>query len=197
MPNQKQEMEAGEELGIDPGKILKTETSDRVSGNKTEEHYYSKQQPELPEYYDKTFIRLLVRDPGWLYTYWEVNNNKFYENKAVLRLYTGNGENYQDIKISPEAREWFISGVKPREKYRLEIGFIENGIFQPLASSRTVFTPANRPSDNLDQAWLYIEELSRFSYRLDINATLSIMKSIKRRKQKAQKNVSSLQLQDN
>ena len=202
VPHQQQEMEAGEELAVDSS-LIKEEASgnppsqETKSPNMHEDFPQGKQQPVLPEKYEKTFVRLLVRDPGWLYTYWEVNNKAFHENRSVLRLFIGDQNSYQDINISSQTREWFISGVKPREKYRIEIGFYKNGIFHPLASSRTVTTPTNRPSDNLDQAWMYIEELSRYSYRIDINATLSIIKNIEDRKKKAQQNISSLQLQDN
>ncbi|MFW5985069.1 MAG: DUF4912 domain-containing protein [Halanaerobiaceae bacterium] len=193
MQNQEQDTEFSKELGPAPQDI-KPESKTAKTPDKTTN--YEWKENELKNKYDKTYIRLMVRDPGWLYTYWEINIQEYYENKPLLRIIMVDENQHFDQEISHEADEWYISRVKPQRLYKIKIGYEKQGVFYPLASSDLVKTPPNRPSDNLDQSWMYIEELSRYNYRIEVNSTLSIMKSIEDRKKRAEQNISSLQLQE-
>ena len=95
---------------------------------------------ELPHEYGETKISLLVRDPYWVYTYWEIQNSvidglradlkdRFNSAKKVLRVYDVtdiifNGKNahsFFDIELTGEAANWYIrasSGSMPRRRLR-------------------------------------------------------------------------------
>ncbi len=188
MEKKKPDMEFSEEIGINSN-MYKTVEEDSESIDPAN---YNWEEQELKNKYNKNLIRLMVKDPGWLYTYWEITNPEFYENKAILRLFLEDENKYYDISISHQATDWYICHVKPDSPFKVAIGYLKDGIFKPLCFSRTVTTPRNKPSDNLDLKWLYIEELSRYSYRIDINSTLSLIKSLEKRRQK--ENISSLSL---
>jgi len=182
------DMEMSQELGIE-------EIPESV------QNYHKKYQPQNEDYnwtenelkykYNKTLIRLVSRDPSWLYAYWEVTEPEFYQNNPVLRLINENKAEFYDINIDHQIDNWYISGVKPKQNYKVAIGYEKEGTFYSLCESKTVYTPTDRPSDNLDEKWLYIKELSRYQYRIDINSTLSLVESLEKRKEKEKLNVSS------
>src|SRR5690554_1460629 len=69
----KMDFEIGREIDINSQEIQKSEKKRIGEGiKKTTERY------ELKNRYNKTFIRLFARDPNWLYSYWEVDNEEFY-----------------------------------------------------------------------------------------------------------------------
>ncbi len=188
--NSEIDMEFGEEIGID--KQPDTENYLGEDGKFEKQSLeYDWRENELKYKYNKTLIRLISRDPNWLYAYWEVKESEFYQNKPVLRLFYENKNTYYDIEIDHESDNWYISHVKPEQKYRIAIGYMKNDNFHSLCESNSIYTPADRPSDNLDQKWMYIEELSEYQYRIEINSTISMMKSLKDRKEKEKSQISS------
>ena len=182
------DMEMSQEIGID--EIPET-VQDYHKRYEHPDEDYNWTENELKYKYNKTLIRLISRDPNWLYAYWEVKESEFYQNKPVLRLFYENKNTYYDIEIDHESDNWYISHVKPEQKYRIAIGYMKNDNFHSLCESNSIYTPADRPSDNLDQKWMYIEELSEYQYRIEINSTISMMKSLKDRKEKEKSQISS------
>ncbi|MFP4015834.1 MAG: DUF4912 domain-containing protein [Halanaerobiales bacterium] len=135
---------------------------------------------QLKEKYKNNFIRLFNRDPYYLYTYWEINNQEFYENTPFLRLYNVNKNSHNDIKINHHSNNWYV-GSESDNEYRVELGYKKAGIFYPLVTSQKVRTPLDRPSNIIDEHWMTIEELSCYSFRIEMD-TMSIIKSIEGRK---------------
>ncbi|MBU1091124.1 MAG: DUF4912 domain-containing protein [Candidatus Omnitrophica bacterium] len=145
-----------------------------------EEEHISK-RINLPHGYDHDRIVLMVRDPWWIFTYWEIAQQK--EDtvkkelqrrkkkiaKSVLRVYevTGvknfNGTNarrYFDIELKNMARSWCIDTGTPNSSWCVEIGILsEDGEFFALARSNIVKTPRFGPSDLLDETWMCQEDL--------------------------------------
>ncbi|ACL70350.1 DUF4912 domain-containing protein [Halothermothrix orenii] len=135
----------------------------------------------LPSSYNKTFIRLFSRDPDWLYTYWEVSNDEYYNNQPLLRIYNKHNGDYKDIEISHDTQDWYISNIEPENTYQVVIGYQNNGTFFPLAESNTVTTPPNQPSSIIDEEWMLIEELDSYSYRVNVGS-ISFVKGFEKKK---------------
>ena len=177
------DMEASMETGISSGEIGKIKEMQK------------EKEKELNYRYNKTVIRLVTRDPNTIYAYWEVNQDIYYHNKPVLRIFCENDRTYFDLDINYNTVDWYINNLEPKRRYRAAIGYMREGKFHPLAFSRTVETPAGRPSDIIDERWMTIEELSRYTYLIDINSTLSLMKSLKKRREKEARNIDSFMFQ--
>jgi len=123
---------------------------------------------ELPDRYGEHQIYLMVRDPYWLFTYWEIPE-KVRQNaldslggdekltKPVLRVYdvTDNRKGVSfDVIINGMASDWYIE-VKPNRSYVVEVGLLhENGRFVALARSNEVTTPRDGMSEVLDEKWI-------------------------------------------
>ncbi len=113
----------------------------------------------FPESYGVDRVRLLVRDPEWLFAYWDVNPKSVEELRrhlgeraaAVARLTlrisdpVSGGES--DVLLPPGARWWYVRTDSARRSYRAELGFtLASGEFRSLARSNTVTTPRVGPS---------------------------------------------------
>lgn len=132
---------------------------------------------ELPWGYNETKIVLLLRDPFWLYAYWEVNGdsiesmkrklgNEFFAARSVLRVYDVtemNASKYFDIVLSGLANSWYINVGETCRSWCVEIGMItSSGRYKVFARSNTTRTPSDKVSDVFDEEWMISEEeLSR------------------------------------
>jgi Domain of unknown function (DUF4912) len=113
----------------------------------------------FPESYGMDRIRLLVRDPEWLFAYWDVSARSFEDLRrkvgdraaAVARLTLRIGDpvsgGASDILLPAGARWWYVRADSARRSYRAELGFtLPSGEFRALAKSNTVTTPRVGPS---------------------------------------------------
>ncbi|MBU1087819.1 MAG: DUF4912 domain-containing protein [Candidatus Omnitrophica bacterium] len=149
--------------------FVSKETVSRI----TEDEFF-----ELPEGYGDNRIVIQVRDPYWLFAYWEISQRKLnsvvgkygnYLNRArrVLRVYditavsfNGNNANsFFDIDVNDIAKNWYVNVGNPGRSYCIDIGLIlENGSFVVLARSNFVTTPIDAPSMVTDEEWMIVEE---------------------------------------
>ena len=141
--------------------------------------------PELPHAYGVNRLVLLVRDPNWLYAYWEITATKQDEFNAahgrdawnntrpLLRVYdvTGihfNGRNansFLDISMPEFTDSWHFNVDKPDHSFCVDLGRIfPDGRFIPLLRSNVVTTPSASISNCLDEEWLWIEGLYKTIY---------------------------------
>ncbi|MFA5114163.1 MAG: DUF4912 domain-containing protein [Candidatus Margulisiibacteriota bacterium] len=124
-------------------------------------------QWEFPGGYDENRIVLMVRDPHWLYAYWEVNGQRRGEiageigadllnrSREVLRVYETASWQSFDVLIDGGARSWYIKVPEPNRTYCVDIGFLTpDGRFIAAARSNWVTTPLDRMSDVIDEQWL-------------------------------------------
>lgn len=115
---------------------------------------------EFPVGYGDTRIVLMVRDPYWLHTYWEVNGQRRQElnydsSRECLRVYDTENWDYFDIEVSGEAKNWYVKVPAPNRTYCVEIGFkTPDGKFIAAARSNWVTTPLDRMSDVIDEQWM-------------------------------------------
>jgi len=133
----------------------------------------------FPPGYGDNRIVILVRDPWWIFSYWEIRRDKEEEvvrriesagdrkGRSVLRVYdvtdiNFNGRNahsYFDIDLSGLANSWYINVGKPERAWIVDIGIVtEKGDFYVLARSTMIKTPRFGMSDQLDAEWMMPED---------------------------------------
>jgi len=131
---------------------------------------------DLPDEYGDTKLVLLVRDPEWVYAYWELSQDtrrhfqlpdNGSEKNLVLRLFKISGRNWPDepahyffdIEVGSGARSWYVQLPEANENWCAEIGlFDEQSIFVTVCRSNVINTPRNSISDHVDSEWMTVEE---------------------------------------
>lgn len=128
---------------------------------------------ELPGGYGDNKIVLMVIDPWWAHSYWEVSRDKVQEGlrvlgttlddtKSVLRVYdvtglegTERSHHSFDIELKGLANSWYLHLNTPDRSHRVDIGLLtREGKFFCLARSNTVTLPRASMSDVIDERWL-------------------------------------------
>ena len=144
-----------------------------VQGERTEVPF------EFPSRYGDHKIVLMVRDPWWLYAYWEVDpreEEKIHRSlqakglspmKSILRVYDvtdilfdgTNANRFFDIGLHSNAMNWYIEVGQPNRTFLIEIGIVAtDGSFHPLCRSNAVTTPRFGMSEVIDEEWMVSEE---------------------------------------
>ena len=134
---------------------------------------------ELPGGYDQDKIALMVRDPWWLHTYWEVRwatferykselGDNFYKARRVLRVYDvsniifngSNAHQYFDIHVNEYSSNWYIDAGGPGKSWCVDYGLLlPDGRFVTIVRSNVVHTPIVGPSWITDEEWMIPEEM--------------------------------------
>ncbi len=131
-----------------------------------------------PESYGENIITLMVRDPYWLYSYWELapevgreladvlSEQEFASSRFILRIYDVTGTDiddpagFEDIDIAHGARNWYINVTRVEREYAVEIGVLApDGAFLVLARSNRVALPPVGPSEVIDEEWVTVDAL--------------------------------------
>ena len=133
---------------------------------------------ELPQGYSDCRITLLVRDPYWIYSYWElpdwkleemkslIGHSEFSRAKKILRVYDVSGINFTgmnanksfDIHLTGEAKNWYVKIGEPNRSWCIDIGFLTaDGKFYIAARSNIISTPRDGMSDEIDEEWMTID----------------------------------------
>ena len=113
----------------------------------------------FPESYGVNRVRLLVRDPEWVFAYWDVSaetmkglarslgERAFKLSRLTLRVLDPVSGGTSDILLPSGSRWWYIRTDTTRRTYRAEIGItLPSGEFRRLAESHAVVTPRVGPS---------------------------------------------------
>ena len=134
---------------------------------------------ELPAHYEQDKMVLLVRDPWWLYTYWELKQgtverlkselkDEFYKAKRILRVYDvtniifngANANRFFDIEIHEFANNWYIDSGSPGRSWCVDFGLkLSNGKFITILRSNVVQTPLDGPSWITDEEWMIPDDM--------------------------------------
>ncbi len=133
----------------------------------------------IPTAYGDHRIVLMVKDPWWLYAYWEIQPSHERQVRSqlapedmsglssVLRVYDVTGREFPtqaanarfDISLSGLATNWYIHVDAPDRSFVVELGLLtKHGRFLLLARSNRVTTPRYGPSDVVDEEWLTTDE---------------------------------------
>lgn len=130
-----------------------------------------KKEFDFPYSYGDNKIVLMVRDPHWMHSYWEITESKYNEvrsqlggdfdrSKEILRVYDASKEPWKsfDIPVFYGARNWYINVSEANRTYIVDIGFLApDGRFIAMARSNAVTTPRDGISDVIDEEWMTID----------------------------------------
>jgi hypothetical protein len=113
----------------------------------------------FPESYKTDRIRLLVKDPEWVFAYWDVNPASLESlGKAVgertlalarltLRVADPQHGGSTDVLLPEGARWWYVRTDTAARSYRAQLGItMPSGEFRLLAESNVVTSPRLGPS---------------------------------------------------
>ncbi len=133
---------------------------------------------EYPRSYGENTIVLMVRDPYWLFVYWELapdlrrdlaarlGDDVLSRSRLVLRVYdvtetdADHPVSFHDIDIAPGARNWYINVMRVEREYCVDIGLITpDGYFIVIARSNRASLPPVGPSDIVDEEWVTLDAL--------------------------------------
>ena len=174
--------------------VYRTAGEQRVKASK----YYLgvKESPEIddgftfPQSHGENIVFLMVRDPYWLFTYWEfspdlnaelverIGEEILLKSRLVLRVYDVTGTSaddpvgHRDLDVSPGARDWYINVTRVESEYCVDIGLVlPDGTFIVIARSNRVSLPPIGPSPEVDEHWVTIESLGEISTLTDRGPT--------------------------
>ncbi len=127
--------------------------------------------PELPDSYNDTRVVLMVRDPEWLFAYWEINDHHWdslvrrygeaaaSRDNVTLRVFELSGDmRYFDINVGGMARDWHIRVGKSSTPFYCHLGLKYGREFISLAVSNTVVTPRDGLSHLFDDEWMLVND---------------------------------------
>jgi hypothetical protein len=108
----------------------------------------------FPETYGVNRVRLLVKDPEWIFAHWDVDSSVLATlrtdlgeralalSRLTLRLSDTVAGGSTVILLPKSARNFYIRADSASRSYQAELGItLPSGEFRPLASSTTVRTP--------------------------------------------------------
>lgn len=133
---------------------------------------------QLPQNYGDNKIVLLVRDPWWIYAYWEITDCRMGEvrdqiqklglsaKQTVLRVYDvtdtsiERANSFFDIQLHVMTDNWMIDVGNPNRQWIVDLGIrTHDGQFFVLVRSNLVRTPRFGISDVIDEEWMMPDEL--------------------------------------
>ncbi|MGE5397341.1 MAG: DUF4912 domain-containing protein [Chitinophagales bacterium] len=148
-------------------KPFTTETSVEISPPNSQEM----PTPELPWGYNDTRVVLMVRDPHYLYVYWEIGEDNWNHIRSnygeenvegrhvVLRLCELDKDaNSTDINLGTLIGGWHIAVDKEDTPFYCLLGIKIGDNFVPIAVSNTVVTPRNNISTLVDDEWMLVND---------------------------------------
>ncbi len=160
------------------------------------------EMPVIPWYYGKDRMTLMVRDPNWIFAYWEISAAKQNEfsnqyghdawnnSLSILRVYdiTGvedfngtNANDFTDISIHDTVDSWHIDVARPNSSFCVDLGrLFPDGTFITLLRSNIVKTPSMDVSNLLDEEWMWIEDIYRTLNRTYLGSSPTIPKEFGR-----------------
>ncbi len=133
---------------------------------------------ELESSFDETLLVLLVRDPEWVFIYWEIDDatrERFliprsgHDGRLMIRYYDvtdcndahlQNASRMIDCEVNDFTSSWYQHLPEPNRMWCAEIGVISaEGEFLPICRSNTVHTPrASVAPVSSREKWLRVGE---------------------------------------
>ena len=142
---------------------------------------------DLPFSYNQTKLELLVRDPEWVYSYWDFSGEtwrwvmKLLEedpvSRAKLRIHNLSHQSFYDLDVYLEAKNWYVNLGFPDASFEAELGLLDSkGRFYSIVKSNRIRTPRNGPSAVIDPNW-DPSEFGGITTRLSQNSVTQISSS--------------------
>lgn len=127
---------------------------------------------ELPLEYGETKVVLLVRDPEWIFAYWEIDTAtrrkyaipKGRHNKTlILRVIELDDDddvvNSYDVGVNDHTASWYVRIDHPDHRYIVELGVLEKeGGFDVIATSNEVRVPRRTIAEETDLEFAEIND---------------------------------------
>lgn len=130
--------------------------------------------PDMPRGYGDTICSMMVRDPFWVFAYWEIQADRYEAARAELgeaydsarltmRVYDitdivfdgTNAHSSFDIELAGGADNWYIEVPEDDRNYCADIGLrAADGRFFVLVRSNPVQMPRSGVSENVDEEWM-------------------------------------------
>ncbi|MFA5928194.1 MAG: DUF4912 domain-containing protein [Candidatus Margulisiibacteriota bacterium] len=176
-----------------------TSEQETISDSKYYEGFVQQSFPpqrwELPARYGDTGISLLIRDPFWIHSFWEVSDatfnsiresagkSVFIDGAMILRVYDvsdidfngNNAHSYFDINVGYEASSWYIHLPSSNRAYCADLGVMTpDGRFILIARSNIVSVPRHTVSEVLDEQWMAVEGRTYFDKMYALSGGFSI-----------------------
>lgn len=151
-------------------KKLKVRLAPRKQGAPAPSQPAPARAAEIPDQYGVNEIYCLVRDPFWVFAYWEIQPGHAEEAlkklgsnwdtvSSVLRVFdlSSQGQSFFDVTLRDFVRQWYLQ-VEPDRSYVVEIGLRHpDGRYIMLARSNEITTPRAVPSDVIDEEWMSVD----------------------------------------
>jgi hypothetical protein len=128
---------------------------------------------QLDQEYGETTLCLLVRDPDWIFAYWEIapemrDQLRVHEKRLVLRwhdvtdLPEFNGFNAHrtfEVEVRYPSCSWYQQMPEPNRCWCAELGVRDHtDYFSLICRSQTVHTPPREVApDNLPLEWIFVD----------------------------------------
>ncbi len=160
----------------------------RYDLGKIKEYPTLKRYQELPDSYGENKLVLMVRDPYWVFAYWEMTPgylNQFIQNhqladvakEYILRLYQiarDQGDSFEagnviDFPLHSMTRKYYMNVPTPGAAYIVDFGVrTDTGEFYTMLRSNKVSVPGDTMSNVVDEQWMTLadEESFRRLYQL-------------------------------
>lgn len=154
-----------------PGGTLVEPPRPPVAGSEEEQieaaKYLPRELPRLfeeerfifPDSYGQSRIRLLVKDPEWLFAHWDVDPQSLARvrqelgerasalSRLTLRVTDPHNGGESRVLLPEGARSWYVRADRAERSYQAQLGLtLPSGEFRSLAESNTVRTPRSGPS---------------------------------------------------
>jgi hypothetical protein len=133
-----------------------------------------KEYSHLPYSYNTTKLVAMVRDPYWIYLYWDLDAGMYSEVqkrfqyqgerlRVIIRMHDVTNVNFDgtnsqsqvDVDVDLQARCWFLYIGEPNRSYLFDLGLIDSdGNFFLIARSNIIKVPNDGPSDIIDDKWI-------------------------------------------
>jgi hypothetical protein len=128
----------------------------------------------LSRRYGEDRIAAMMRDPYWIFAYWEITPQGLEHARCkldggddsaniALRVYDVSGVEFTgenansafDIDVGADADNWYINTGRPGSTYCVDIGLLRrDGSFLTIARSECINTPRATASDKVDDRWM-------------------------------------------
>ncbi|MEN6382128.1 MAG: DUF4912 domain-containing protein [Rectinema sp.] len=140
------------------------DTSDKVYSHDAPDHLEEKklagtgfipgrlEDISIPDYYNETYINAIVRDPLWIFAFWDIADStrqKYIGEAETSRLLlriseaTGFEPSFSyDIVVSFDDRKWYINVPHPKRSYMIDLCIVKCHKVRILARSNIVRMPS-------------------------------------------------------
>jgi len=133
-------------------------------------------QRDLPLEYGDTKVVALVRDPEWVFLYWEIGSHRraelgiprgAHQRAMALRVYDvtdihfdgTNAHSFYDVAVNDMAASWYLRVPEPSRAYIVDLGMYDaDGDFVIIARSNAISSPPQGMSPQTDEQWMSVSE---------------------------------------